>query len=110
MPPFFPLILSQWLHSDVGYLAGWAYVLPTLLTALSGPWWGGLADRFGKKALLLRAQLGLAASFLLAGFADSVPIFLVALAFSFLSRKPDWPNARRLWRGFCSGCRTSSTS
>lgn len=80
MPPFFPLILERSLGSDAGFLAGWAYVLPTLLTALSGPWWGALADRFGKKALLLRAQLGLAASFLLAGFAESIPAFLLALA------------------------------
>lgn len=80
MPPFFPLILERSLGSDAGFLAGWAYVLPTLLTALSGPWWGALADRFGKKALLLRAQLGLSASFLLAGLAESVPAFLLALA------------------------------
>lgn len=80
MPPFFPLIFERSLHSDMVSLAGWAYVLPTLLMALSGPWWGALADRFGKKALLLRAQLGLSASFLLAGFADSVPVFLAALA------------------------------
>lgn len=80
MPPFFPLILERSLGSDARFLAGWAYVLPTLLTALSGPWWGALADRFGKKALLLRAQVGLAASFLLAGFAGSVPVFLAALA------------------------------
>lgn len=80
MPPFFPLILRDSLHSDAAYLAGWCYVLPTLLMALSAPWWGALADRFGTKTLLIRAQLGLSASFLLAGFADSVPVFLAALA------------------------------
>lgn len=80
MPPFFGLILSQSLHSDALYLAGWLYVVPTLVMALSSPWWGRLADRFGKRALLLRAQLGLAGSFLLAGFADSPAMFFVALA------------------------------
>lgn len=79
MPPFFPLILRQSLHSESSFLAGWFYVLPTLFMALSSPWWGALADHFGKKALLLRAQLGLAGSFLLAGFANSVPMFLLAL-------------------------------
>lgn len=79
MPPFFALILEQSLHSEARYLTGWLYVVPTFFTALSSPWWGRLADRFGKKPLLIRAQLGLAASFLLAGFAPNVGVFLVAL-------------------------------
>lgn len=80
MPPFFPIILRESLHSDAVYLGGWCYVLPPLLTALSAPWWGNLSDRVGKKTMLLRAQLGLAASFLLAGFATNVPTFVAALA------------------------------
>lgn len=80
MPPFFTVILSRDLHSDAAYLAGWFYILPTLFAALSSPWWGRLADRVGKRALLLRAQLGLAAGFLLAGFANSAAAFFVALA------------------------------
>lgn len=79
MPPFFALILEQSLHSDDIYLAGWLYGLPILFTALSSPLWGYLADRVGKRAMLLRAQLGLAASFLLAGFADTTAQFVVAL-------------------------------
>lgn len=79
MPPFFALILEESLHSEAKYLAGWFYVVPTLFLALSSPWWGRLADRCGKKPLLIRAQLGLAASFLLAGFASNVWIFLLAL-------------------------------
>jgi MFS family permease len=79
MPPFFALILQRSLHNDAPFLAGAFYVVPTLLAALSAPWWGRLADRFGKKPLLLRAQLGLAASFLLAGFATSTSTFFMAL-------------------------------
>lgn len=79
MPPFFGLILEKSLHSDSIYLAGWLYVVPTFFTAISSPWWGKLADRFGKKPLLLRAQLGLAASFLLAGFAPNTWVFFCAL-------------------------------
>ena len=38
MPPFFGLVLEQSLHNDARFLAGWLYVLPTLLAALSSPW------------------------------------------------------------------------
>lgn len=79
MPPFFALILEQSLHSEAIYLAGWLYGVPILFTALSSPLWGYLADRVGKRAMLMRAQLGLAASFLLAGFADSTAQFFIAL-------------------------------
>lgn len=79
MPPFFALILKDSLHSEATYLAGWFYVVPTFFMALSSPWWGKLADQFGKKPLLIRAQLGLSASFLLAGFAPNVWVFLLAL-------------------------------
>ncbi|CAE6709286.1 MFS transporter [Candidatus Nitrotoga fabula] len=80
MPPFFGLILDKSLHSEAHYLAGWLYVLPIFFTAISSPWWGRLADRYGKKRLLLRAQLGLAGSFLLAGFAPNTIIFSLALS------------------------------
>ncbi|GAO72177.1 MULTISPECIES: MFS transporter [Comamonas] len=79
MPPFFALILQRSLHNDVPWLAGAFYVVPTLLAAVSAPWWGRLADRFGKKPLLMRAQLGLAASFLLASYATNSFAFLAAL-------------------------------
>lgn len=79
MPPFFALILSKSLHSDAIFLAGWFYIVPTLFAALSSPWWGKLSDRFGKKRLLIRAQLGLSASFLLAGYASNSYVFLCAL-------------------------------
>lgn len=79
MPPFFALILEKDLHVETGWLAGWLYVLPIFFTALGSPWWGRLADRYGRKPLLLRAQLGLAASFLLAGYAPNLWVFAAAL-------------------------------
>ncbi|TRW90644.1 MFS transporter [Candidatus Methylobacter oryzae] len=80
MPPFFALILSESLHNSNAYLAGWFYVVPTFFTALASPWWGAFADRIGKKVSLLRAQLGLSASFLLAGYSNSTGLFFLALA------------------------------
>lgn len=80
MPPFYDRILREALGSDATYLAGWFFVIPTLLAALSSPWWGALADRWGKKRLLLRAHLGLAASFWLTSLVDTAWEFGAALA------------------------------
>lgn len=79
MPPFFALILQDSLHSEALHLAGWLYAVPILCTALTAPWWGRLADRVGKRAMLMRAQLGLAISFLLAGCAQTETQFFFAL-------------------------------
>lgn len=80
MPPFYERILRESLGSDAAYLAGWFFVIPTLLAALANPWWGAIADRFGKRRLLLRAHLGLAASFWLTSLAGNVWQFGLALA------------------------------
>lgn len=79
LPPYLTLILPE-LGDPTARWAGLLYVVPTVFAALGGPLWGRLADRLGHKPLLLRAQLGLAAAFLLAGAADSLPLFAAALA------------------------------
>ncbi|MEV6380698.1 MFS transporter [Streptomyces sp. NPDC051773] len=78
LPPYFTQILPE-LGERAGRWAGVLYVVPTVFSALAAPLWGRLADRFGRKRLLLRAQLGLAVSFLLAGWADSLTMFTAAL-------------------------------
>ncbi|WP_149826587.1 MFS transporter [Streptomyces tailanensis] len=78
LPPFFTEILPE-LDDRTARWAGVLYVVPTVFSAIAAPLWGRLADRFGRKRLLLRAQLGLAVSFLLAGWADSLTMFTVAL-------------------------------
>ncbi|WP_372729867.1 MFS transporter, partial [Nocardioides sp.] len=78
LPPYLTEILPA-LGDEDGRWAGLLYVVPTVFSALGGPLWGRLADRFGHKPLLLRAQLGLTAAFVLAGLADSLPLFAAAL-------------------------------
>jgi MFS family permease len=80
MPPFMALILAGIAPDADERLIGWLYIVPTACLAISAPLWGRLADRWGRKPLLLRAQLGLAISFLLAGLAGSLPLFILALA------------------------------
>ncbi|MFF3619898.1 MFS transporter [Streptomyces sp. NPDC002467] len=78
LPPFLTEILPELGDRDASW-AGVLYIVPTVFAAVGAPLWGRLADRFGRKRLLLRAQLGLAVSFLLAGWAESIPAFTVAL-------------------------------
>ncbi|MCW0452955.1 MFS transporter [Xanthomonas sacchari] len=79
MPLFLPQVLQQ---LAPGAAIGWSgvlYVLPTLCTALTASTWGRLADRYGRKRSLLRAQLGLALGFLMAGFAPNLGWLVVGL-------------------------------
>jgi MFS family permease len=78
LPPYLTAVLPA-LGDPAGRWAGLLYIVPTVFSALGAPLWGRLADRFGRKRLLLRAQLGLALSFLLAGAADSLAGFTAAL-------------------------------
>ncbi|MEV0372134.1 MFS transporter [Streptomyces sp. NPDC050636] len=78
LPPYLTEILPE-LGDGAARWAGLLYIVPTIFGAIGAPLWGRLADRFGRKRLLLRAQLGLAAAFLLAGWADSIGTFAAAL-------------------------------
>lgn len=78
LPPYLTSILPE-LGDATAHWAGLLYIVPTVFGGLAAPLWGRLADRYGRKRLLLRAQLGLALSFLLAGAANSLPTFTAAL-------------------------------
>ncbi|AZP22051.1 MFS transporter [Streptomyces aquilus] len=78
LPPYLTAILPE-LGDHQARWAGVLYVVPTVFGALAAPLWGRLADRYGRKRLLLRAQLGLTVAFLLAGWADSLATFTLAL-------------------------------
>jgi MFS family permease len=79
IPVFLPKILSQLAPQSPVWLAGVLYVLPTICTALTAAGWGRIADRYGRKLSLMRAQIGLALGFVLAGLAPNLGIFVLAL-------------------------------
>lgn len=79
MPVFMPRVLASLAPGAPDWLVGVLYVLPTICTALTATTWGRLADRYGRKLSLMRAQIGLAFGFVLAGFAPSLPWFVLAL-------------------------------
>lgn len=79
MPLFLPRVMAELAPSAPAWLVGVLYVLPTVCTALSATAWGRFADRHGRKLSLLRAQLGLALGFVLAGFAPNLGWFVFGL-------------------------------
>ncbi|KEF30154.1 Vibrioferrin membrane-spanning transport protein PvsC [Marinobacter nitratireducens] len=79
MPPFFGLILTDTFAVEHTLWVGWFYVIPTVCTAVAAPFWGRMADRFGRRWSLLRAQVGLSVAFIVAGLAPDVITFAVAL-------------------------------
>ena len=73
--PFLPLYLEQMSDlsgADAAMWAGIATGLGGLAMFITGPIWGALGDRFGRKAMLIRALIGGATGLLLIGLATSV--------------------------------------
>lgn len=79
LPAFYGRLLAG-LGAPEPALAGLFFVIPTLAAALANPVWGRIADRVGKRPALVRAHLGLAASFFAASQAASPWQFGLALA------------------------------
>src|SRR6186713_2523383 len=58
--PFLPLFIGQLGVADVGQIALWTGLslgVTPALTALLAPAWGRLADRFGRKLLVVRSLI-----------------------------------------------------
>jgi len=73
--PFLPLYVEQLGVSGQAGIAQWsgiAYGATFLAAALVAPLWGRLADRYGRKAMLIRASLGMAVVMSLIGMAHTV--------------------------------------
>ncbi|WP_312670257.1 MFS transporter [Pseudescherichia sp.] len=85
MLPFLPLYVEQLGvsgHAAVVQWSGIAYSATFLSAGLVAPIWGRLGDRYGRKAMLVRASLGMAVMVSLMGFATNIwhLIFLRLLA------------------------------
>ena len=73
--PFLPLYVKQ-LGSTTGWsievLSGLVFSVQALTMAIASPFWGVVADRFGRKLMVMRATLGGAVIILLMGFVTNV--------------------------------------
>ena len=73
--PFLPLYVSQLgvtSHEALSMWSGLTFSVTFLVSAIVSPMWGSLADRKGRKLMLLRASLGMASAILLQAFATYV--------------------------------------
>ena len=73
--PFLPLYVEQLGVTDHAAIAEWsgiAYGATFFSAALTAPLWGWLADRYGRKLMLIRASLGMAVAMSLIGMAHNV--------------------------------------
>jgi MFS transporter, DHA1 family, staphyloferrin B biosynthesis exporter len=62
--------------ADVALWTGLALTAPAVTQALTGPLWGWVGDRYGRKAMVVRAQFGLAVAVGLMAIADGPEEFL----------------------------------
>jgi MFS family permease len=73
--PFLPLYVGQLGvtgHSAIVQWSGIAYSVSFMTAALVAPLWGRLADRYGRKSMLVRASLGMVISTALMGMAQNI--------------------------------------
>ncbi len=81
--PFLPLYVEQLGVTDPQSLNIWSglvFSITFLFSAIASPFWGGLADRKGRKVMLLRSALGMAIVMVLMGMATSIWQFLALRA------------------------------
>ncbi|WP_281886009.1 MFS transporter [Paenibacillus sp. YYML68] len=72
--PFLPLYLQELGMHDTKEVAAWAGIIFAgnfVTSFIFQPIWGGIADRYGRKMMLLRSGIGMAIVMILMGFATS---------------------------------------
>lgn len=73
--PFLPLYVQQLgvkHHAAIVQWSGIAYGATFFTASLTAPLWGRLADRYGRKLMLIRASLGMAIAMSLIGMAHNI--------------------------------------
>ncbi|AJS57368.1 MFS transporter [Paenibacillus sp. IHBB 10380] len=77
--PFLPIFLSTDLgvESNIEIWSGFAFGITFLASALISPYWGSLADKYGRKPMLIRSGFSLAALYFVNYFVTDPYWFLV---------------------------------
>ncbi|MCG0730828.1 MFS family major facilitator transporter [Lactiplantibacillus plantarum] len=73
--PFLSLFVSQlgdFTKAQITFYSGLAFAADYAISAISAPLWGIIADKKGRKIMLLRASLGMAVAMGLMGFVTNV--------------------------------------
>ena len=73
--PFLPIYVEQLGVTDHAAILQWsgiAYGVTFFAAAFAAPLWGRLADRYGRKLMLIRASLGMAVAISLMGMASNI--------------------------------------
>jgi DHA1 family multidrug resistance protein-like MFS transporter len=79
--PFLPYYIQEFDVADLAEALVWAGYMGTaggVAMAISAPIWGTLADRFGRKSMVVRSMLGGGVTVLLMAYATTVEQLLVA--------------------------------
>lgn len=72
--PFLPLYVEELgVHSlrDQNLWSGWIFAAQSVTAVIFQPLWGAMADKYGRKAMLLRAGFGMAMMTILMGFVSA---------------------------------------
>ncbi|GKS09096.1 MFS transporter [Paenibacillus chitinolyticus] len=78
--PFLPLYLKEMGLQDAQEIATWTGIIFAgnfVTSFLFQPFWGGMADRYGRKVMLLRSGFGMAAVMTTMGFAHAPWVLLL---------------------------------
>ncbi|NYA43176.1 multidrug efflux MFS transporter MdtG [Serratia fonticola] len=81
--PFLPLYveaLGVTGHQSLNMWSGFVFSITFLFSAIASPFWGSLADRRGRKLMLLRSALGMGIVMVLMGMAQNIWQFLALRA------------------------------
>ncbi|AJJ64503.1 multidrug efflux MFS transporter MdtG [Yersinia aldovae] len=81
--PFLPLyveVLGVSGHQSLNMWSGLVFSITFLFSAIAAPFWGSLADRKGRKIMLLRSALGMGIVMILMGLAQNIWQFLALRA------------------------------
>ncbi len=77
--PLLPFIMQEYgvTGDNISFYSGLAYAGSTLTMAIFAPMWGIIADKYGRKKMLLRASLGMGLCLLVSVFLKNAESFII---------------------------------